>query len=193
MRNFFIAITVVCFCISCAHPKYKNPHVQIQTSSGDIEVELFPDNAPKSVAAFLSYIDSGYYKHASFYRALNEDNQPTGAGETAMLQGGIWKTKHGIHLPGIPHETTEQTKLSHINGTISLARQAPGTANTEFFICIGDQKGFDYGGTNNPDGQGYAAFGRVVKGMDIVKQFYTQPTNGDLLEQPIEIVNIVRL
>jgi peptidyl-prolyl cis-trans isomerase A (cyclophilin A) len=193
MRHLFLFVAVVCVCISCSTKKYKNPHVQIQTRSGDIEVELFPANAPKSVAAFLSYIDSGYYKNASFYRALNADNQPTGNAETALLQGGIWKTKHGLKIPGIPHESTAQTKLTHTDGTISLARQEPGTANTEFFICIGDQKGFDYGGTNNPDGQGYAAFGRVVGGMDIVKQFYTQPTNGDRLEQPVEILNIARL
>ncbi|MBS1934758.1 MAG: peptidylprolyl isomerase, partial [Bacteroidetes bacterium] len=74
MRFYHLAIVAFCLYVSCAHPEYKNPHVQIQTSSGDIEVELYPDQAPKSVAAFLSYIDSGYYKHASFYRALNEDN-----------------------------------------------------------------------------------------------------------------------
>jgi peptidyl-prolyl cis-trans isomerase A (cyclophilin A) len=193
MRYFYVAVAVCCLCISCSEKKYKNPHVEIKTRSGDIEVELFPDNAPKSVAAFLSYVDSGYYKNASFYRALNEDNQPTGNAETAMIQGGIWKTKHGMKIPGIPHESTQQTKLTHTNGTISLARQAPGTANTEFFICIGDQKGFDYGGTNNPDGEGYAAFGKVVKGMDIIKQFYIQPTYGDLLQQQIEILNVVRL
>jgi peptidyl-prolyl cis-trans isomerase A (cyclophilin A) len=192
MRYFYLAI-VVCFCISCSQKKYKNPHVEIQTKFGNIEVELYPDNAPKSVAAFLSYVDSGYYKNTSFYRALNDDNQPTGNTETAILQGGTWQTKPAIKLPGIPHESTLQTKLTHKDGTISLARQAPGTASTEFFICIGDQKGFDYGGSNNPDGQGYAAFGQVVKGMDLVKQFYRHPTNDDQLQQPIDILNIVRL
>ena len=146
--------------------------MEIQTRSGDIEVELFPDNAPKSVGAFLANVDSGYYKNASFYRALNDDNQPTGNAETAMIQGGIWKRRHGLKILGIPHESTQQTKLTHTNGTLSFARQAPGTANTEFFIYIGDQPGFDYGGINNPDGQGYAAFGRVVKGMELIKQFY---------------------
>src|SRR5580698_3072742 len=136
MRYFYLAIAAFCLFISCSEKKYKNPHVEIQTRSGNIEVELFPDNAPKSVAAFISYVDSGYYKNASFYRALNEDNQPTGNAETAMIQGGIWKTKHNLHLPGIPHEDTRQTKLAHKNGTISFAREAPGTATTEFFICI---------------------------------------------------------
>jgi peptidyl-prolyl cis-trans isomerase A (cyclophilin A) len=193
MRYFYLALVIFCLCISCSHKKYKNTHVVIQTKFGDIEVELYPDKAPKSVAAFLSYVDSGYYKNASFYRALNDDNQPTGNAGTAILQGGIWQTKPTIKLSGIPHENTLQTKLTHKNGTISLARQTPGTASTEFFICIGDQKGFDYGGSNKPDGQGYAAFGQVVKGMDLVKQFYTQPTNEDLLQQPIDILNIVRL
>ena len=189
----YFAFVVICLCIACSGKKYKNPHVEIQTGEGDIEVELFQDRAPKSVAAFLSYIDAGYYKNSSFYRALNEDNQPTGNAGTAMIQGGIWRSRHNIKLPGIPHENTLQTKLSHTDGVISLARQATGTANTEFFICIGDQKGFDYGGANNPDRQGYAAFGQVVKGMDIIKQLYIQPTNGDLLEQPVKIINIVRL
>jgi peptidyl-prolyl cis-trans isomerase A (cyclophilin A) len=193
MKYFCISIAVFCLFIACSGKKYKNPHVEIQTRYGNIEVELFPDNAPKTVAAFLSYVDSGYYKKSSFYRALNDDNQVTGNTGTAMIQGGIWHTKHGIKIPGIAHENTQQTKLSHTNGTISLARQEPGTANTEFFICIGDQTGFDYGGTNNPDGQDYAAFGKVVKGMNIIKQLYTEPTNGDLLEHPVEILNIVRL
>jgi peptidyl-prolyl cis-trans isomerase A (cyclophilin A) len=193
MRYFYLTVAIFCLSISCSRIKFKNPHVQILTRYGNIEVELFLGNAPKSVAAFLSYVDSGYYKNSSFYRALNEDNQPTGNAETAIIQGGIWETKHGMKIPGIPHESTQQTKLTHGNGSISLARQEPGTANTEFFICIGDQKGFDFGGSNNPDGQGYAAFGQVVKGMDIIIQFYTQPTNGDRLQQPIEILNIVRL
>jgi len=192
MRYLYL-ILVVFLCFACSYKKYKNPHVEIQTNFGDIEVELFPDNAPKSVAAFLSYVDSGYYKDASFYRALNDDNQVTGNAETAILQGGIYQTKPTMNVPGIPHESTQQTKLTHKDGTISLARLAPGTASTEFFICIGDQKGFDYGGSNNTDGQGYAAFGQVVKGMELVRQFYTQPTNDDQLKKPIDILNIVRL
>jgi peptidyl-prolyl cis-trans isomerase A (cyclophilin A) len=192
MRHAYVAIVLLCLLISCGK-KYNNPHIEIQTRSGDIEVELFPGNAPKTVAAFLANIDSGYYKNASFYRALNDDNQPTGNSGTALIQGGVWKTKGPLHIPGIPHEDTRQTKLTHTNGTISFARGAPGTATTEFFICIGDQKGFDYGGVNNPDGQGYAAFGRVVKGMDLIIKWYAQPTNGDLLERPIDIENIVRL
>ncbi|HLY71518.1 MAG TPA: peptidylprolyl isomerase [Puia sp.] len=191
--RYVYATLALFYMISCMGKKYTNPRVEIETRSGDIEVELFAANAPRSVAAFLSRVDSGYYKNASFYRALNEDNQPTGNAGTAILQGGVWRSKHNLLLPGIPHEDTRQTKLTHSNGTISFARGAPGSAATEFFICVGDQPGFDYGGTNNPDGQGYAAFGRVVRGMDLIIEWHNQPTNGDQLERPIDIVNIVRL
>ena len=174
-------------------PTYKNPHIIIESQYGDIEVELFPDKAPKSVAAFLSYIDSGYYKSSSFYRVLSLDNQPMGSNASELIQGGLWANKHHRDsLPGIPHETTKQTGILHENGTISLARQEPGTATTEFFICIGKQPGFDYGGENNPDKQGYAAFGRVVKGMDIVLKIYNRPEENQYFDPPVGISTIVR-
>src|SRR4051812_15110620 len=191
-RNLLICL----FCIiSACSPKYKNPHVRIETKFGDVEVELYPDQAPKSVAAFLSYIDSGYYKNAAFYRVLRDDEQPMDAPKAELIQGGIWKTNYKLSssLRGIPHETTQQTKILHKNGVISLARQAPGTANTEFFICVGDQPGFDYGGPNNPDGQGYAAFGKVVKGMDVVRKIYDQPEQDQALVPPVAIISIERL
>ena len=191
--NHFFAASLLLFA-SCS-PKYKNPHIEIQTQFGDIEVELYPSKAPKTVAAFLSYVDSGFYKKGSFYRVLTDDNQPSNAPRAELIQGGIWKTNHrkAVSLPGIPHESTRQTTLLHTNGTISLARMAPGTATTEFFICVGDQPGFDYGGANNPDGQGYAAFGRVVKGMDAVLRIYNQPENEQALDPAIIIADITRL
>ena len=96
-------------------------------------------------------------------------------------------------MPGIIHETTQQTKILHKDGTISLARLEPGTANTEFFICVGDQPGFDFGGANNPDGQGYAAFGKVVKGMPVVRSIYEAPENDGEFEPLIYIFKIKKL
>jgi peptidyl-prolyl cis-trans isomerase A (cyclophilin A) len=189
-------LTTIFFFILCAcSPKYKYPRVEIETKLGDIEVELYNDKAPKTVAAFLSYVDSGFYKNASFYRILNDDNQPSNADKSELIQGGIWKTNYArsASLPGVPHESTRQTGLMHKDGTISLARQAPGTANTEFFICIGDQPGFNYGGINNADGQGYAAFGKVIKGMSVVKSIYDAPENDQSFDPQIDIYNIVRL
>ncbi len=191
MKNIFF---VLMFMLTACGTKYKNPHIEIQTEFGDIEIELYPDRAPKTVAAFLSYIDSGYFKRSSFYRVLNDENQPSNAPKTELIQGGIWKTNNKLtsQLKGIPHETTQQTKISHKNGVISLARVAPGTATTEFFICIGDQPGLDYGGENMEDHQGYAAFGKVVKGMDVVRKIYSKNEDGQYFSPPVGIFDIVR-
>ena len=180
---------------SCSHKKYENPHVKIETDYGDIEIELYPSKAPKSVAAFLSYVDSGLYKYSSFYRVLKEENQPSSSFKSELIQGGIWQSnnKKAASLQGMPHETTKQSGILHTNGTVSLARTTPGTASSEFFICVGDQPAYDYGNDANPDKLGYAAFGRVVKGMDIVKLIHEQPENGEMFAPLIKINNIVRM
>jgi peptidyl-prolyl cis-trans isomerase A (cyclophilin A) len=190
---FFFFFLAGPFC-GCSPPDARAPHVTIRTGAGDIEVALYPGQAPRTVAAFLSFIDSGYYKKGSFYRVLNDDNQPMGAPRSELIQGGIWKTdnKRAVAAQHVPHETTQLTHLLHKDGTISLARTSPGTAGTEFFICVGDQPGFDFGGENNPDGQGYAAFGRVVKGMDIVRAIYARPESDQSFDPPIAIYGISR-
>ena len=192
--NLLFVLFSVIF-LSCSQKHYKNPHVAIETSLGDIEVELYVDKAPVSAGAFLSYADSGYYKNAAFYRVLNEENQSMDAFKAALIQGGIWRTNHKLFasLKGIKHETTKQTGILHKDGVISLARQEPGTATTEFFICLDDQPGFDFGGENNPDKQGYAAFGKVVKGMNIVRLIYARPEDDQAFTPPIMIYDIVRL
>lgn len=190
-----LLIVFICLATSCTSPEYKNPHVVINTKFGEIEIELYPEQAPKTVAAFLSYIDSGYYKDAAFYRVLRDDEQPINAPKAELIQGGLWQTNYKLAatIPGIIHETTQQTQILHKDGTISLARQEPGTANTEFFICVGDQPGFDYGGANNPDGQGYAAFGKVIKGMPVVKSIYNAPESDGAFDPLIYIDKIKKL
>lgn len=170
------------------------PHILIQTSKGDIELELYPQQAPQTVAAFLSYIDSGYYYNSNFYRALTMDNQPSNAPKTELIQGGIWKTnnKLAVRIPGIPHENTAQTQLLHDEGVISLARAEPGTAGTEFFICLSKQPGLDLGGENVPDKQGYATFGKVVRGMGVVRKISRQNESDQYFSPPVAIYNIVR-
>ena len=180
--------------VSCSHPNYKNPHVIIETRLGNIEVELFADKAPKTVAAFLSYVDSGFYNNSSFYRVLKTEEFPTTT-NTGIIQGGMWQTNPAkkITIPGIEHETTKLSGLTHQSGTISLARLAPGTANTEFFICIGDQSPLDFGRRGTEDGQGYAAFGQVFEGMSIVRKIQAQKSHGDKFDEKIEINKITRL
>lgn len=193
IRIFSLMISLALF--SCGSPKNGNPRIEIQTRLGDIQVELFAARAPQTVKAILAYIDSGMYRDASFYRVLNMANQPSDAPKAELIQGGLWNKKGAARdqLAGIPHESTQQTGIDHADGVISLARQEPGTANTEFFICVGDQPGFNYGGENNPDGQGYAAFGRVIQGMDIVRRIYDRPEEDQYFTPPIPIFNIVRL
>lgn len=194
MRRCFLLLPLIAFLPACHSSNPDTPHVLIQTPAGDIEVELYFRRAPKTAGAFLAYVDSGVYKNGSFYRVLNEDNQVTGSPVSKLIQGGIWKTDHkrAAGLPGVPHETTRETHILHTNGVISLARDKPGTGTSEFFICVGDQPGFDFGGENNPDGQGYAAFGKVVGGMDVVRTLYARPENNQSFTPPIPIYNIVR-
>ena len=189
-----LALLLACG-INCSSPAYKDPHIEIRTKFGDIELELFSEKAPKTVAAFLSYIDSGFYKNSNFYRVLNMDNQPSNAPKSELIQGGLYRSpsRKNTNPPGIPHETTQQTGILHTNGTISLARLAPGTANTEFFICVGDQPGFNFGGENNPDGQGYAAFGKVIRGLDVIRKIYNQREEDQYFDPPVAIYDIVKL
>lgn len=172
----------------------ENPVVVIETKFGDIEVELYSKKAPLTVARFLRNIDSGYYRKAAFYRVLTEENQSSESFKSELVQGGIWLKDAGFvnRLPGIPHESTQQTGLEHTNGVISMARTDTGTANTEFFICVGDQHGLDHGGKRNPDGQGFAAFGKVISGMGVVRRIHSQPAIEEDLDPPVDILNIYR-
>ncbi len=196
-QNIYSKLLIMCLLVitACTSSKHENPHIEIETNFGDIEVELYAKQAPITVAAFLSYINSGYFTKATFYRVLRDDEQPSNAPKAELIQGGIWQTNYRLAatIPGIKHETTQQTKILHKDGAISLARSAPGTANTEFFICVGDQPGFDYGGANNPDGQGYAAFGRVVKGMAVVRNIYNAPETDGTFDPLIYIHKIKKL
>jgi peptidyl-prolyl cis-trans isomerase A (cyclophilin A) len=167
--------------------------VAIETGEGQVEIELYGDKAPKTVTAFLNNIEHNIYENASFYRVLNNENQPSDAFKAAILQGGIWRTnREKLNLPQIPHENTQITGIKHLRGTISLARETPGSGTTEFFICLDDEPGLDFGGANNPDGQGYAAFGKVINGMDVVRKIFRKPEDDQYFDPPVPIFNISR-
>lgn len=191
MKNLILLI-IFLFFISCKHPVYKEPHIIIKTNYGNIELELYPGKAPKSVAAFLSNISAGYYNKSAFYRVLKADELPND-NNTGLIQGGIYMSGKNIQVAGIEHESTKITGLSNTNGTISFARKAAGTASTEFFICIGDQSPLDAGRSGTEDGLGMAAFGKVFKGMDVVKTIQAQESHGDAFDKKIEITVIEKL
>ena len=143
--------------------------VKLETSMGAIHFDLYADKAPKTVANFLKYIDAGIYNGGSFYRVVHMQNQEQNDVKIEVIQGGI-STKEGAkQFDPIPLERTRDTGLKHLDGTLSMGRVEPDTATSEFFICINDQPSLDFGGKRNPDGQGFAAFGQVTKGMDVVR------------------------
>jgi peptidyl-prolyl cis-trans isomerase A (cyclophilin A) len=167
--------------------------VLIQTEKGDIEVELSAAQAPITVANFLKYVDAKFYDGGQFHRTVKPDNQPDNKIKIEVIQAGINPEKAKQEFAAIKLERTRDTKLSHKDGTISMARDGPDTATSDFFICIGDQPELDFGGKRNPDGQGFAAFGQVVKGMDVVKKIQTAPAEGQMLMPPVKIIKITRI
>lgn len=167
------------------------PRVVIRTELGAIEVEVDSIHAPITAANFLRYVDLGFYRFARFHRTVRADNQPDAKVKIAVVQGGLDSTRVK-DFPPIPLERTSKTHLRHRDGTISMARDGPDTATSDFFICIGDQPELDYGGRRNPDGQGFAAFGRVMLGMDIVRKIQAAPAKGQTLTPPVRILAIER-
>lgn len=176
--------------------------VVMNTSAGDITLELYPEAAPVTVENFLKYVDGKHYANkASFYRTVRMDNQAQNNIKIEVIQGGL-----GMEVPNLPfepikHETTKTTGILHKDGVISMGRLEPGTATSEFFICINDQPELDFGGERYPDGQGFAAFGKVVKGMDIVRLIQAMKTDmpegkeleytsGQMLIRPVVIQKI---
>lgn len=150
--------------------------VRIDTDLGPILVDIYADRAPVTAGNFLRYVRDQRYDGGAFYRVVTMRNQPTSPVKIEVIQGGL-DSDSTKRLPAIPHETNDKTGIKHLDGTISMARGAPGSASSEFFICINDQPELDFGGARNPDGQGFAAFGRVVQGMDIVRRIQQAPAD----------------
>lgn len=175
-----------------ADDKDKPVRVVLTTDAGEIELELDPAKAPKTVENFLKYVDGKFYDGGRFHRTVTPDNQPKNDVKIEVVQAGINPKKTRDQFPAIKLERTRDTKLLHNDGTVSMARAGPDSATADFFVCIGDQPELDFGGKRNPDGQGFAAFGKVVKGMDVVKKVQKSPADGQTLKPPVTITRAVR-
>ena len=167
--------------------------VLIQTTKGDIELELDSTKAPNTVANFLHYVHQGFYSDGTFHRTVTKDNQPDDPVKIAVIQGAANPKQRKKFPPAIPLERTRDTGLKHLDGSISMARSGPDTALDQFFICVGDQPELDFDGKRNPDGQGFAAFGRVTKGMDVVRKIHSSSVEGQSLTPGIKIQRAIRL
>lgn len=185
-----IAISFLCFFAAprlCGNDPIR---VLIRTDKGDIEAEMYAEQAPITVANFLRYVDGHLYDGGRFHRAVTPTNQRDNKIKIEVIQAGPDPAKK--ELPPIKLERTRDTKLSHKDGTLSMARDGPDTATGDFFICIGDQPELDFGGKRNPDGQGFAAFGRVTTGMDVVRAIQASPLDGQTLKPAVKITRVTR-
>ncbi|WP_309891832.1 peptidylprolyl isomerase [Archangium sp.] len=195
MNALHSACLAVLLCLAPAAPETPKPvRVVLQTEKGEIELELDQARAPNTVRNFLAYVDAGLFGGGVFHRTvkLAPDNQPNNAVKIQVIQGGINPARESEALPPIPLERTRDTGLVHKDGTLSMARDTPDSAQGDFFICIGDQPELDFGGKRNPDGQGFAAFGRVVKGMDVVRAIQQAPAKGQGLTPAIKLLRASR-
>jgi peptidyl-prolyl cis-trans isomerase A (cyclophilin A) len=178
---------------AAAQPPPATVHVVVRTTLGDVHVRLETERAPLTTANFLRYVAAGHYRSGRFHRTVRPDTEIRKDVPIEVVQAGPNPARAKQTFPPISLERTSKTGLEHLNGTISMARDGPDTATADFFICIGDQPSLDYGGKRNPDGQGFAAFGRVVSGMEVVRRIQASRAEGQRLTPPIEIVEIERL
>lgn len=168
---------------------------RVQSELGSFVITVAPKTAPITVANYLAYVDGRHLDNASVYRVVTLANQ------SADTKYKIEVVQWGMNLPDdkpapfrpIVHETTQQTGLKHLDGVVSMARGGPGTASSEFFICIGAQPELDFGGRRNPDGQGFAAFGRVTEGMDVVRAIHKRGEAKQYLAKPLSIASVRRM
>jgi peptidyl-prolyl cis-trans isomerase A (cyclophilin A) len=157
------------------------PKVVVQTGQGRMVLELEAEKAPITVANFLHYVDTGRYDGASIYRASRAPGAPT----IGIIEGGLQNDPAKLFAP-IAHESTTMTGLAHVDGTISMARDAPGTATADFFICCGPASYLDANPSAPGDNAGYAAFGTVIEGMDVARAILALPTPGKALNPAME-------
>lgn len=178
----------------------KDIDVRIATPLGGIVLRVFPAKAPVTAGDFLERVDGRQYTGAAFYRAVRNDND-SNPQKITVLQGGLMD----VNVPPgrLFHESTFVTGLRHVDGAVSAVRLEPGSASTaSFFICVGDQPALDFGGFRHRDGQGYAAFGLVTDGMDIVRNIHARPTTaeaphpviaGQMFAEPVPFLSVARI
>jgi len=205
MRATLLVPVAICMALltgpaAVAQPREPQPGeilVRIETQFGAIDLAVDTKRAPVTAANFLKYVDGGFYDGGRFHRVTRSDNYtpaPPNRPMMEVIQAGINPARRSEGFPAIPLERTSVTGLKHVVGTVSMARApAADSARSDFFICLDDQPSLDFGGLRFDDGQGAAAFGRVVAGMDVVRKIQQQPVEKQALTPPIEISKAARV
>lgn len=195
-RRFIIGVAALAAGRASAQNAGAGGRVDLTTADGLIVVELASDKAPITAANFLRYVDDKRFDGASFYRAMRLSATPP----AGLIQGGLSNNPSKALAP-IAHESTLSTGILHTDGVISMARYDPGTATSEFFICVGPQPSLDADLRASGDNQGFAAFGHVVAGMDVVRAILASPVSatagessmkGQMLDPTIPIISARR-
>lgn len=194
-----LAMAILVSCHGRAHlPARQPPLVVLETEAGSITVEVNTTAAPVTGANFLKYVEGRFYDGGMINRSVRPDNTTRHDVEIQVIQFQSNPVREKDLFPPIPMERTSVTGLRHLDGALSMARMGPDTAQASFSIVIGDQPEMDYGGKRNPDGQGFAVFGRVVAGMDVVRKIHQSHTGADgdykteTLDPPIRILKAYR-
>ena len=196
-RTFLAAAVATAASPAVAQAPASPVRVKLETGDGPIVLELYPDKAPITAGNFLRYVDGKRFDGATFYRASKVPNAP----EFGLIQGGVQNDPARVLKP-IAHEPTTKTGLSHTDGVISMGRTNPGTATSDFFIVLGDMTYMDANPKQPGDNLGFAAFGKVVEGMDTARKILAEPTSqtagvgvmkGEMLAKPVKIISARRV
>jgi len=172
--------------------------VRIETTLGQIDLAIDTVHAPITAANFLKYVDGGYYDGGRFHRATRADNYEPKLPNRPLLeivQADINPARTAERFGPIPLERTSATGLKHVVGTLSMPRRdsPPDSATSGFVILLNDQPSLDHGGMRFDDGQGAAAFGMVIAGLDVARTIQQQPVKGQSLDPPITITRAYRV
>lgn len=186
MKTILLFISAFVLFFACTK---KNPIVVLETDAGFIGIELYVEKAPATCYNFLNYVEKSKFDGGEFYRIVTMNNQPNNEYKIEVVQGGMGRSDTLERYKPIIHESTNNTGILHTIGTVSMARNEPGTASSEFFICLRNEPELDYGGKRNADGQGFAAFGKVVEGMEIVGKIHQMKDTNQFLLQPVQILS----
>jgi peptidyl-prolyl cis-trans isomerase A (cyclophilin A) len=202
--GFWTGILALCVALASAQTKPAGPPpvtVIFETELGAITMEVDVARAPVTGHNFLKYVDGKFYDGGVVNRAVRPDNTTRKDVEIQVIQFQIDPARRREQFPPIPMERTSVTGLKHVNGALSMARSGPDSATASFSIPIGDQPEMDFGGKRNADGQGFAVFGRVVAGMDVVRKIQASPTapagqrrayGTETLDPPIKVLRAYR-
>ena len=189
----FASVAAILLLVPVAAPAQSGQvAIVISTERGEIGAVLDSAKAPITVTNFLRYVDAGLFSNGAFHRTVTPDNQPRDSVKIEVIQGRARRTSPDSGFAPILLERTSVTGLRHGDGVLSMARSGPNSATSAFFITIGAQPALDEGGHRNLDGQGFAVFGRVTSGMDVVRMIQQAPHTDQNLTPPIVIRGIRR-